>query len=201
MNIFKKITLLANDPETFFNKVKSLKFKQMLKNTIPLIGVLFVISFLLSMFSFFEQIKGVTFIALIGGVSLLLLVLYYLILPWSFNFVLRLFKKKPSYKQTLNVFLHLAYFLIIPTVASVMRLILLRIFSYSVIAVSTISYLFYAINMLLFLWLFFIFVTGVSTLQKVKPGRVILTFLMTVFGLWLVITSLGVGLQLLIMQI
>ena len=115
LSIYERTLLLVKDPKKYFTIVSKESLGTVFNRMSPLIIAILVIQLIVDRFSVLNQLAEVTKPAL--GLTILFallgLVATYIALPAVYNIVLRLFKSKKSFSDTLKVFLALAYFGII----------------------------------------------------------------------------------------
>ena len=193
LSIYERTLLLVKDPKKYFTIVSKESLGTVFNRMSPLIIAILVIQLIVDRFSVLNQLAEVTKPAL--GLTILFallgLVATYIALPAVYNIVLRLFKSKKSFSDTLKVFLALAYFGIISLSAYIVFQLLFFLSMNSEVGLL-IFLLVWALSALaLGIYSFYLLLKGISVVHKVSMGKSFVALLLSgvIFFILIIIVS------------
>jgi len=191
MNVWERFLLLLTKPKRFFKGMKKERFNTVLKYTLPVMLLVFLLDLLFYSFSPIEQAfkQGTVLSYIILSIAGLLVA--YVVQPAFYNLFLLIFKKKPDFFKTWSIFLYMVYFSILTTLAYGLASILVMfwsnaIYQFIVIVVWTI------VSIAMLIWWIYIVLAGVEKIHKISKGRAFLALLLSSLTIFLVLAILFV---------
>jgi hypothetical protein len=194
LSIYENTLLLIKNPKKYFTALNREGLGSIFNRVFPIIIVVLVVQLLINRFSPLNKLAetqnpsfGLTILfALLG------LAFSYIALPAVYNLVLRLFKSKKSFSDTIKVFLGLAYFGIISAISYVFfqGVFFFTVNSQVALLISILVWMLVALC--LGVYSIYLMIKGISVIHKVSMGKSFVGLLLSgvVFFLLVIIISL-----------
>ncbi len=193
LSIYERTLLLVKDPKSYFTFISKESLETVFSRMFPVILAVLIIQLVVDRFSplnqFAEVVKpsfGITILFAVLGLAAT-----YIAVPAVYNIVLRLFKSKKSFSDTIKVFLGLAYFGIISAIVYLVfqLLFFLTINSQVALLISILLWVLFAFA--LGIYSVYLMLKGISVIHKVSMGKSFVGLLLSglVFFILIIIVS------------
>lgn len=193
LSIYERTLLLVKDPKKYFTSVNKESFGTIFNRMFPVIIAILVIQLVADRFSPLNQLVEAAKPDL--GITILFSVLglagTYIALPAVYNFVLRMFKSKKSFSDTVKVYLGLAYFGIISVIVYLIFQLLFFLTVNSQVALLILMLVWALVALALGIYSIYLMLKGISVVHNVSMGKSFVGLLLSgvVFFILVIIVS------------